>query len=417
MSSAVDYLIAARRGEVDELETLARTCDLVICASELIHRLQGERGASNIFLASGGTRFAALREQRVADSDAAQSAVCDWLERTDTRHGLCGGARLYTRVAVALHALDGLPAIRADVSRGTFTPGDASKCYSEVIAALLALVFEAADVAVDPLVSRWLIALFHLMHGKELAGQERALGAAAYAAGQFDATQARALDYLIEMQEQALERFCAFAEELRDEWAALQTTLPLGELERLRRKLLASAARPLDADLADAWFACCSTRMDALHGVETHLAQRLQAICAEQTARRRDELDDQQRLLAALAAAHSASPALTALATRIEAASTGGASVGPQLTQTVVDMVHAQAQRLQSVTDELAELRAALDERKLVERAKGLLMAHRGLSEDAAYRLLRQNAMNQNRRLVDVAQAVLSLAEILPPSR
>ena len=272
-------------------------------------------------------------------------------------------------------------------------------------------------MAVDPLVSRRLIALFHLMQGKELAGQERALGAAAFAAGRIDATQTRALDYLIEMQEQALARFAAFADDAHAEWGALQATLPLGELERLRRKLLTAAARPLDGALADAWFACCSTRMDALHRVETQLAERLQAICAEQVAQRRAELDDERQLLAALATARSASPELAPLAMRIEAASAGDASVGPQLTQTVVEMLQAQAQRLQSVTDELAELRAALDERKLVERAKGLLMAHQGLSEDAAYRLLRQNAMNQNRRLIDVAQAVLSLAEILPAAR
>jgi AmiR/NasT family two-component response regulator len=49
-----------------------------------------------------------------------------------------------------------------------------------------------------------------------------------------------------------------------------------------------------------------------------------------------------------------------------------------------------------------------------VERAKGLLMAHQDMSEDDAYKALRQMAMNQNRRLVDVANAVLSLAEVLP---
>jgi len=52
-----------------------------------------------------------------------------------------------------------------------------------------------------------------------------------------------------------------------------------------------------------------------------------------------------------------------------------------------------------------------------VERAKGLLMAHRAMSEDDAYKALRQMAMNQNRRMVDVAQAVLSLADVLPGVR
>jgi AmiR/NasT family two-component response regulator len=60
-------------------------------------------------------------------------------------------------------------------------------------------------------------------------------------------------------------------------------------------------------------------------------------------------------------------------------------------------------------------VRSTLNERKLVERAKGLLMAHRQLSEGDAHKLLRQTAMNQNRRLVEVAEAVLATADLLPP--
>jgi AmiR/NasT family two-component response regulator len=44
-------------------------------------------------------------------------------------------------------------------------------------------------------------------------------------------------------------------------------------------------------------------------------------------------------------------------------------------------------------------------------------MAHRHMSEDEAYKALRQMAMNQNRRMVDVAHNVLSLADVLPGGR
>ena len=91
-----------------------------------------------------------------------------------------------------------------------------------------------------------------------------------------------------------------------------------------------------------------------------------------------------------------------------------GASLGPQVTRSMMDYMQAQSARLQTLGDELAAVRATLTERKLVERAKGLLMEHQGLDEGAAYRLLRQTAMNQNRRLVDVAESVLSMADYLP---
>ena len=66
------------------------------------------------------------------------------------------------------------------------------------------------------------------------------------------------------------------------------------------------------------------------------------------------------------------------------------------------------------MSDELDTVRASLNERKVVERAKGLLMAHRRLSEEEAHKMLRQTAMNQNRRLIDVAESVLAMAEYLP---
>ena len=64
--------------------------------------------------------------------------------------------------------------------------------------------------------------------------------------------------------------------------------------------------------------------------------------------------------------------------------------------------------------DELDTVRASLNERKLIERAKGLLMAHRHLSEEEAHKTMRQMAMNQNRRLIEVAEAVLAMADVLP---
>lgn len=62
---------------------------------------------------------------------------------------------------------------------------------------------------------------------------------------------------------------------------------------------------------------------------------------------------------------------------------------------------------------ELAEARSELADRKVVERAKGLMMRMRGLSEEESYRLLRRQAMNEKRKLVDVARAVVTAAELL----
>jgi hypothetical protein len=133
--------------------------------------------------------------------------------------------------------------------------------------------------------------------------------------------------------------------------------------------------------------------------VEDVLARHLRELCEARIAQARSELRDQRAMLAALAS---------------EPASQGSATFGPHLERSILGMVQEQARRLQAMSDELDAVRTSLTERKVVERAKGLLMAHRQMTEDDAYKALRQMAMNQNRRIVDVAHAVLSLADVLP---
>lgn len=62
---------------------------------------------------------------------------------------------------------------------------------------------------------------------------------------------------------------------------------------------------------------------------------------------------------------------------------------------------------------ELAATKAALEERKLVDRAKGMLMKAKGISEEEAYSALRRTAMAQGRKVVDVAQALITAADLL----
>jgi two-component system, response regulator / RNA-binding antiterminator len=84
-----------------------------------------------------------------------------------------------------------------------------------------------------------------------------------------------------------------------------------------------------------------------------------------------------------------------------------------KLVRSIIDTVAGHFDRYRAVNEELEKSRAALNDRKRIERAKGLLMTHRDLSEEEAYKTLRRMAMDQNKRLVDVAEAVLNLADLL----
>lgn len=79
----------------------------------------------------------------------------------------------------------------------------------------------------------------------------------------------------------------------------------------------------------------------------------------------------------------------------------------------ILDMAISRFNAFSRMRDELHRTRKALDERKVIDRAKGLLMKMKGIGEDEAYALLRRTAMNENRRIADVAQSILTAADLL----
>lgn len=81
----------------------------------------------------------------------------------------------------------------------------------------------------------------------------------------------------------------------------------------------------------------------------------------------------------------------------------------------IVDMAISRFNAFSRMTRELEEARTELENRKLVDRAKGILMTTRALSEAEAYALLRKTAMNQNRKISEIAQSLITAAGLLAP--
>lgn len=81
----------------------------------------------------------------------------------------------------------------------------------------------------------------------------------------------------------------------------------------------------------------------------------------------------------------------------------------------ILDMAISRFNAFSRLTRELEQARSELEDRKLIEQAKGILMRTRNLSEADAYALLRSTAMNQNRRMVDIAQSLVTAATLLDP--
>jgi response regulator NasT len=79
----------------------------------------------------------------------------------------------------------------------------------------------------------------------------------------------------------------------------------------------------------------------------------------------------------------------------------------------ILDMAISRFNAYSRMERELEDARNALQSRKVIDKAKRLLMASRGMSEDDAYALMRKTAMNQNRKIGDVAQSLILAADLL----
>ncbi len=87
--------------------------------------------------------------------------------------------------------------------------------------------------------------------------------------------------------------------------------------------------------------------------------------------------------------------------------------LAPARIKPVMDAAIARFNMVSQMKSELEAVKSALAERKIVDRAKGLLMQARGISEDEAYTLLRKTAMDQGRKVAEVAAALVTAAELL----
>lgn len=415
MRDGLTFLIAAKRCETADLQQLVITSDLVQTTAQTIHELQRERGLSSLYLGAAGTQPMPELAAQTSASQVAEDNLRRCLERLDLDPLRSGnGARLYNRIAYVLHGLEDLPGLRVAVAARALDVPQATAAYVRLVAGLLSVVFEAADTAADPDVSRRLVGLFNFMQGKELAGQERATGGGLYASGVADQAAQQRLVHMIESQERCFEVFLDFASDTaKSLWAEALRSSPLADLERLRRVLCTTAhGNPMNPAMGPVWFEVCSRRIDDMRLIEKELTAELLTLSTSKMAQALQEVvqlekwqDNPPPQPNNKAIFEPGDPAWHTAPTQAPTS---------QLDRSILALVQDQARRLQSVHEELENVRTSLHERKLIERAKGLLMAHRHLSEEEAHKTMRQMAMNQKRRLIDVAKAVLTMAEVLP---
>jgi len=80
--------------------------------------------------------------------------------------------------------------------------------------------------------------------------------------------------------------------------------------------------------------------------------------------------------------------------------------------KSILDLAIGRFNAFERIREELETAKQALSERKLIDRAKGILMKLKHISEDEAYALLRQTAMKQNMRIAKIAESIIATSTI-----
>jgi len=80
--------------------------------------------------------------------------------------------------------------------------------------------------------------------------------------------------------------------------------------------------------------------------------------------------------------------------------------------KTILDLCISRFNAFARLQGELDRAKSALEDRKVIDRAKGILMKAKDLTEEQAYALLRKSAMNENKKIAEVAQSVITAAEL-----
>ena len=426
--SVSDLVLRAKQLEIEAVRQLAARVEFVDVIGQLTHALQRERGASSVYLASGGMRFVDERRAAIDKAGPIDVALRSlFVEQLAPEQGAT--VRMLSVMAWVLLDLDALADLRLRIEQRTPSAHDSVAAFSRLIAGLVELIFHVADAAQHPAISRLLVALVHLVQGKEAAGQERAVGAQIFASGANDEAAQQRIIHLIDAQERSLHVFEEFAEPaLCARWQQHQLTPNVALLERLRRTMC--TARPgvaLDTGLSDNWFEVASERITEMWQIQAELVQCLRQACEAQRLATQQDLQDSEGLLKHLrdnppphthavdrffnaSQQPDAAPVLPAMAEGPGPESHPKA-LGHATESSLVDLLHTQSARLASMEVELDTARRALHERKVIERAKGALMSRLGLTEEAAFRALQKASMDHNRRLLDVAEATLSLPD------
>lgn len=411
--SPAQTITLAKIRHIEELERLDSCIAFVEKIGQLIHQLQIERGASCLFIASGGQRFSAERAEIVAQNQAIETDFRAALQQHLDKNSRADAKQL-TLISWILLGLDQLTTLRHQITLLNITFADSIESFNRLIGSLIALIFEITDSSVNSKISTCLLTLYNLIQGKEFAGQERAVGAYLFGSGSLQLPHQQKLFELIAQQERHFELVCQFgSKELCEAWQQWQASAWQQQHAQYRAKLTSARdQQALTPSHADLWFDLCSRRLSEMWQIQCQLVDTMHQLLAGLTRQAKQDYEQTRQYLQTIQASPQANLNSTFfnLAIPVENALNFQAHDTSQTypMASMIALLQHQSRQIADMETELSDTKKALTERKLIERAKGLLMSTLGVTEMEAYKTLRSTAMEQNRKVIDIAENILA---------
>lgn len=272
---ASGYVATVKYHESSKLADVRELAQIAPNISALVHEMQKERGVSAGYIGSKGEGIPLARVETYRQStDVALRDFLETVERVDARQY---GAEFEQQINGAREALLDLGEMRDRVARLDLTVGDMAASYTGTISGLLSIIHSTAQASADDSVNKSIAAYVNFLEAKERAGQERAMGANGFGAGEFSQAVHQKFTRLGAAQNTFLRVFRENATE--DQMAFERAMLKGPEIEefgRLRNLAAASVyGGSLEGVAGAHWFDTATARIDLMKKVEDHLSDDL----------------------------------------------------------------------------------------------------------------------------------------------
>ena len=272
--------------QVSTMNRIITDIELTTAIGDAVHRLQIERGASSLFLGSGGTRMGDRLPEIRANSDRDIVAVRSQLAKWGSRE------QHTAQVSALLSELDRLSSTRGRVDGQQISGADSGSYFTGLIRQLLNLVYTIGDGLQDADVQRNLNNYVTFMEMKERAGRERALLSGIFAVGQFNTAGFARFNLNLGEYQALNDRIrTSVSPQMREFIDSTISGRSVDEVLRMHRVALDTPVGEAVNIDGTYWFDQATSRIDQMRVVESRFAEVVRVLASE----RHGEV--QQRLL------------------------------------------------------------------------------------------------------------------------